>query len=465
MQKRYELDMTTGPFLKKIFIFAVPMVFTGLLQLLYNTADVVVVGKFAGETALAAVGSTGSLINLILNVFIGLSMGSGVMVARYIGAQDDEKIHKCTHTAMCISLCAGFFVAAIGFFFSREMLILMNAPDDVLDQATLYLKIYFLGAPGSLVYNFGAAVVRATGDTKRPLMILGLTGLVNVALNLLLVIIFHLDVAGVAIATITAQYLSAICIVWRLMHLDNACRLQISRLRFHKRAFLEILRIGLPAGVQSALFSISNVIIQSTVNSFGTVAMAGIAAGSNVDGYIFTCTNAIAQTAMNFTSQNIGAQKYENVPKMYRYCLSTAFLASAVLSAIAFVFRTPIVSMFSNEAEVIAIGADRLTLILPFYFFCSLMDVTAGQVRGMGKSIEPMIISLVGACGSRLLWVFLILPLNKTLTMLYWSYPVSWALTFFAQTAFYFYAAHRLKKKATTLAKSNNNLPERSFAL
>ena len=447
MQKRYELDMTTGPFLKKIFIFAIPMVFTGLLQLLYNTADVVVVGKFAGETALAAVGSTGSLINLILNVFIGLSMGSGVMVARYIGAQDDDNIRKCTHTAMCISLCAGFFVAAVGFFFSREMLILMNAPDDVLEQATLYLKIYFLGAPGSLVYNFGASVVRATGDTKRPLVILGLTGLVNVALNLILVIVFHLDVAGVAIATIVSQYLSAICIVWRLIRLDNACKLQIRKMRFHKRALVEIIRIGLPAGVQSALFSISNVIIQSTVNSFGTVAMAGIAAGSNVDGYIFTCTNAVAQTAMNFTSQNIGAKKYENVPKVYRYCLSTAFIAAAVLSAIAFVLREPIVGMFSDEADVIAIGADRLTLILPFYFFCSLMDVTAGQVRGMGRSIEPMVISLLGACGSRLLWVFLILPLNRTLTMLYCSYPVSWALTFFAQTAFYFYAAHKLKKK------------------
>ncbi len=454
MQKRYELDMTTGPFLKKIFIFAVPMVFTGLLQLLYNTADVVVVGKFAGETALAAVGSTGSLINLILNVFIGLSMGSGVMVARYIGAQDDEKIHQCTHTAMCISLCAGFFVAAIGFFFSREMLILMNAPDDVLDKATLYLQIYFLGAPGSLLYNFGASVVRATGDTKRPLVILGLTGLVNVGLNLLLVIVFHMDVAGVAIATITAQYLSAICIVWRLMRLDNACKLQLKKMRFYKRALFEIIRIGLPAGVQSALFSISNVIIQSTVNSFGTVAMAGIAAGSNVDGYIFTCTNAVAQTAMNFTSQNIGAKKYENVPKVFRYCLSTAFIAAATLSAIAFLFRVPIVGMFSDEADVIAIGADRLTLILPFYFFCSLMDVTAGQVRGMGKSIEPMVISLLGACGSRLLWVFLILPLNKTLTMLYWSYPVSWALTFFAQTAFYLYAAHKLKKKHLQLQEA-----------
>lgn len=448
MQRRYELDMTTGPFLKKIFIFSIPMVFTGLLQLLYNSADVVVVGKFAGETALAAVGSTGSLINLIVNIFIGLSMGSGVMVARHIGAQDDAKVHKCTHTAISISLCAGIFVACIGFFFSRQFLILMNAPDAVLEPATLYLKIYFLGAPGSLLYNFGAAVLRATGDTKRPLLILGLTGLVNVGLNLLLVIVFHLDVAGVAIATITSQYLSAICIVWCLLHLENACRLQIRKLRFHKRALLEILQIGLPAGIQSALFSISNVIIQSTVNSFGTVAMAGIAAGSNVDGYIFTCTNAIAQTSMNFTSQNIGAKKYENVPKVFRYCLTTAFVAAAALSAVAFLLREPIVGLFSDEADVIAIGADRLTLILPFYFFCSLMDVTAGQVRGMGRSVEPMLISLLGACGSRILWVYTVLPLNRTLTMLYWSYPISWGLTFAAQICFYFYAAYRLRKKA-----------------
>ncbi len=446
MQKRYEMDMTTGPFLKKIFIFAIPMVLTGLLQLLYNTADVVVVGKFAGETALAAVGSTGSLINLILNVFIGLSMGSGVMVARYIGAKDDENIHKCTHTALCISLCAGFFVCAVGFFCSRQLLIWMNAPEDVLDQATLYLKIYFLGAPASLFYNFGAAVIRATGDTKRPLLILGLTGLVNVGLNLILVICFHMDVAGVAIATITAQYLSAVSVVYILLRVDNACRLQVRKLRFHKRSTVEIIRIGLPAGVQSALFSVSNVIIQSTVNSFGTTAMAGIAAGSNVDGYIFTCTNAIAQTSMNFSSQNIGAQKYENVPKVYRYCLGIAFLAATVLSAIGYVLRIPIVGLFSDEAEVIAIGADRLTLILPFYFFCSLMDVTAGQVRGMGRSVEPMVISLLGACGSRILWVYTVLPLNRTLTMLYWSYPVSWALTFIAQTCFYLYAAKKLKK-------------------
>lgn len=451
MNKRYELDMTTGPFLKKIFIFAIPMILTGLLQLLYNTADVVVIGQFAGKESLAAVGSTGSLINLILNVFIGLSTGSGVMVARYIGAQDDEKIHKCTHTALCVGICAGFAVAFIGFFFSRDFLLLMNAPEDVIEKATLYLKIYFLGAPGSLLYNFGASVVRATGDTKRPLVILGLTGLVNIGMNLILVIFFHMDVAGVAIATITAQYLSAICIVVRLLRLENACRLQISKLRFYKRSLLEIIRIGLPAGIQSALFSVSNVIIQSTVNSFGTVAMAGIAAGSNVDGYIFTCTNAISQTTMNFTSQNIGAQKYENIPKVFRYCMSIALLIAALLSAVAFVLRVPIVGLFSDEAEVIAIGADRLTLILPFYFFCSLMDVTAGQIRGMGKSVEPMLISLLGACGSRLLWVFLILPLNRTLTMLYWSYPVSWTLTFVAQFGYYLYARHRLNKKQKQL--------------
>ena len=449
MQKKYALDMTCGPFLKKIILFSVPMIFTGLLQLLYNTADVVVVGKYAGEASLAAVGSTGSLINLILNVFMGLSTGSGVVVARFIGANDDEKVHKCTHTALSIGLCAGFLVAVIGYLFSRQFLIWMNAPEDVLDKATLYLQIYFLGAPGSLLYNFGAAVVRATGDTKRPLTILGLTGLVNIALNLILVIFFHLDVAGVAIATITAQYLSALFIVIRLLRMPNACRLHIKKLRFHGRALADILRIGLPAGIQGALFSVSNVIIQSTVNSFGTVAMAGIAAGSNVDGYIYTCTNAFAHTTMNFSSQNIGAEKYENVPKIFRYCLFISFGIAVVLSAIAFVLRTPIVGLFSDEADVIAIGADRLTLILPFYFFCSIMEVVAWQIRGMGHSLEPMIISLLGACGSRIAWVYAILPLNHTLNMLYWSYPVSWALTFAAQLCFYFYAAHRLRKKRT----------------
>ncbi len=447
MKKRYSLDMTSGPFLKKILIFSIPLMLTGLLQIAYNTADVVVVGRFVGKEALAAVGSTGSLVNLFLNVFLGISMGSGVMVARHIGERDDEKVHECTHTAMLLSVICGLFIGALGFFASGLMLRLMKAPDDVIDLATLYLKIYFLGSPGLMAYNFGASIVRATGDTKRPLYILAFSGLVNVVLNLVLIVFFHFGVSGVAVATIVSQYLSAVIIIAYLMKIGNSCRLSFKKLKFYKDELKNILLLGVPAGFQSSLFSLSNVIIQSTVNSFGSIAMAGITAGSNFDAYIYTCTNAVAQTTMNFTSQNMGAKKFGNIGKIYRLCIVFAFAISAIMGAAGMFFGDFIVGLFSDDPEVIAIGADRLTMIMPFYFFCSLMDVAASQIRGMGKSFEPMIVSLLGACGIRIFWVFVILPLDKTLINLYWSYPVSWAVTFFVQFLLYFILKKQMKKK------------------
>lgn len=438
--------MTEGPFFRKILLFSVPLILTGLLQLAYNTADVIVVGRFVGKEALAAVGSTGSLVNLFLNVFLGMSMGSGVMVARHIGEADDKKIHECTHTAMLLSLFCGIGIGITGYFGSGFMLRLMKVPDDVIELATLYLKIYFMGSPGLLVYNFGASIVRSTGDTKRPLYILSFAGLVNVILNLVLIIVFKFGVSGVAIATIVSQYLSALLIVFYLMKINNPCRLSVGKLRFYRDELKSILKLGLPAGIQSSLFSVSNVIIQSTVNSFGSVAMAGIAAGSNYDSYIYTCTNAIAQTTMTFSSQNLGAKKYSNIGKVYRYCMFLAFGLAVVLGLIGIFFGDFIVSLFSDDPDVIAIGADRLFMIMPFYFFCSLMDVAASQLRGMGKSFEPMIVSLIGACGTRLFWVFCILPMNHTLMNLYWSYPVSWAITFFVQFALYFILKHKMKK-------------------
>ncbi len=447
MEKRYSLDMTQGPFLKKILVFSIPLIMTGLLQLAYNSADVIVVGRFAGKEALAAVGSTGSLVNLFLNVFIGLSMGAGVMTARHIGERNEKTVHDCVHTAMLMSVICGIFIGTVGFFASSYMLSLMGVPDDVIELASLYLKIYFLGSPGLLVYNFGASIVRSTGDTKRPLYILTFSGAVNVVLNLILVIVFHMGVSGVAIATIVSQYISAVFIVVYLLKMPNACRLVIKELRIYKKELSSIVKLGLPAGIQNSLFSVSNVIIQSTVNSFGSVAMAGIAAGSNFDSYVYTCTNAIAQTTMNFTSQNMGAKKYSNVGKVYRYCIIITVIIGVSMGAIGCVFGNQIVSLFSDDPEVIAIGADRLMLIMPFYFFCSLMDVAASQIRGMGKSFEPMIVSLLGACGIRLFWIYFILPLNHTLTFLYWAYPVSWSVTFFVQFALYFILKNQMKKK------------------
>ena len=440
--------MTEGPYLKKILMFSVPLIFTGLLQMIYNTADVIVVGRFAGGTSLAAVGATGSLVNLVLNLFLGMSMGAGVMTAKYIGARNEKSVFRCVHSAMTLSVICGIIVAIFGFFMSENLLILMDSPSDVLPLSTLYLKIYFLGAPGLLIFNFGASIVRATGDTQRPLYILTFTGLINVALNLVFVICFHMDVAGVASATIIAQYVSAVLIVLRLLRMDNACRLHISKLRFHKTELSKILIVGIPAGIQNSLFSISNVIIQTTVNSFGSTAMAGIAAGSNFDSIIYTCTNAISQTTMTFSSQNMGAKRYENLGKIYSRCLLLTVLIGGSMGALGYFFRAPIVGIFSKDPAVIEIGAQRLALIMPFYFFCSLMDVGGNQLRGMGRSFEPMIISLLGGCGLRLLWIYTVFPLNPTLINLYWAYPISWSITFFVHFAFYFIEKHKIKAKA-----------------
>lgn len=438
--------MTSGPFLKKILIFALPLMLTGLLQLAYNTADVVVVGRFAGKEALAAVGSTCSLVNLLVNCFIGVSMGVGVVVARHIGEQNESAVHKCVHTAVLVSVIFGIFVGILGFFVSKNILVLMKAPDDVIDLAAVYLKIYFLGAPGLFVYNFGASILRATGDTKHPLYILSFSGLINVGLNLLLVIVFDMGVSGVAVATTVSQYISALLVMRHLTGLENSCRVFPRKLHIYKDELAAVLRIGLPAGIQNTLFSFSNVIIQSTVNSFGSVAMAAVAAGSNFDSYIYTCTNAISQTTMTFTSQNMGANKYRNAGKVYRYCIIITIAVGISMGVFGRVFSEPIVGLFSTDAQVIELGAQRLALIMPFYFFCSLMDVAAGQLRGLGKSFESMIICLLGGCGLRLLWIFTALPLNRSLTTLYWAYPISWAATFFVLFAMYFFVIRKLKR-------------------
>ena len=449
MASKYSLDMTKGPFLKKILRFSLPLVFTGLLQMIYNTADVIVVGRFAGGTALAAVGATGSLVHLILNIFLGLSMGSGVMTAKYIGAKDEDSVKRCVHSAMLLGILSGVFVAIFGFLFSEQLLVLMDSPEDVLPLSTLYLKIFFLGAPAGMVFNFGASIVRATGDTKKPLIILSLSGILNIVLNLILVIYFHMSVAGVAIATITAQYVSATVITVVLLNMKNACKLDLKKLRLHKEEVKRILYVGIPAGIQNSLFSVSNVIIQTTVNSFGSVAMAGIAAGSNVDTLIYTCTNAVSQTTMTFSSQNLGAKKYENFNKIYFRCILLTIAIAGSMGALGVIFKDFFVGIFSTDPAVIAIGAERLTLILPFYFFCSLMDVGAGQLRGMGKSFLPMIISLLGGCGIRLLWVFAFFPKNPTLIYLYYAYPISWSITAAVLIACYFIVRSQILKRAS----------------
>ena len=422
--------MTEGPFFKKIVLFAIPVTLTGLLQIVYNTADTAVVGQFAGTAALAAVGSTGSMISLIVNLFTGLSMGAGVLTARMLGAQDREGTRRAVHTAVGLSVVSGLLVCILGVSFSPTLLRWMQAPPDTIGLSTLYVRIYFLGAPGSMAFNFSAAVIRATGDTGRPLKYLAASGAVNVLLNLFTIIVLHWGVAGVAVATITSQYLTAVLAVRRLTRAEGDVRLTLRDVRFHAGELRQILRIGVPAGLQNALFSVSNVIIQSNVNSFGSDAMAGISAGSNFDAYIYTATNGFTQAGMTFISQNVGARKQENVRKIWQITLFSAAVAALALETLGFLLRRQIVGIFTSDPAVAAVGAGRMQLIMPFYVFCSLLDVTGGAVRGLGRSFQIMLVSLFGACGIRLIWVFFFLPMHRTLSFLYLSYPISWGVTF-----------------------------------
>ena len=431
--------MTAGPFFKKIVLFAIPVTLTGLLQIVYNTADTAVVGQFAGKTALAAVGSTGSMISLIVNLFTGLSMGAGVLTARMLGAKDAAGTRRTVHTAVGLSLLSGITVCLLGVTFSPTLLRWMQAPPDTIGLSTLYVRIYFLGAPGSMAFNFCAAIIRATGDTGRPLKYLGVSGLVNVLLNLFTIIVLHWGVAGVAVATITSQYLTAILAVHRLTAVEGPVHLTLREIRFSFGELREILRIGVPAGLQNALFSISNVIIQSNVNTFGSDAMAGISAGSNFDAYIYTATNGFTQAGMTFISQNVGAKKKENIRKIWLISLCSAAAAALSLETVGFLLRNQIVGIFTSDPAVAAVGVQRMALIMPFYVFCSLLDVTGGAVRGLGRSFQIMLVSLFGACGIRLIWVFFFLPMRRTLPFLYVAYPLSWGITFAVAVGLFFW--------------------------
>ena len=439
MDRNLAVDMTEKPFFKKILMFAAPVTLTGLLQIIYNTADTAVVGRFAGKTALAAVGSTGSMIGLIVNLFTGLSMGAGVLTARMIGAKDKEGTQRSVKTAMCLSVLCGFLIAGIGIPLSPHLLRWMQAPTDTIDLSTLYVRIYFMGAPGSMIFNFGAAVIRATGDTRRPLRYLATSGFINIALNLFSVVVLHWGVAGVAIATIASQYLTAVLAVRYLLKTKLDVRLDLGTLSLSKYELREILRIGVPAGLQNALFSISNVIIQSNVNAFGSDAMAGISAGSNYDAYIYTATNGFAQAAMTFISQNVGAKKKTHLRRIWLITVASAAVAAVTLQTLGWVFRTGIVSLFSTDPAVIAVGSQRMALIMPFFVFCCLLDVTCGAVRGLGRSFQIMLVSLFGACGLRLIWVFFFLPMQRTLPFLYVSYPLSWGITFLIAVGLFWY--------------------------
>ena len=401
MQKSYEIDMCNGPLFGKILLFTLPLMLSGILQLLFNAADVVVVGRFAGSEALAAVGSTGSITNLLVNLFIGLSVGVNVLVARYYGGGQEEEVSQTVHTAMIVSVIGGIILAILGVLLARPCLTWMDTPADVIELSVLYMRIYFVGMPVMLLFNFGSAVLRAIGDTRRPLFYLLIAGVINVVLNLCFVIVLHMGVAGVALATVISQCVSAAMIA----------------------------RIGLPAGIQGSLFSISNVLIQSSVNSFGSIAMAGNTAGSNVEGFVYTAMNAVHQTAVSFTGQNFGGQKYDRINKILVQCFLLVTAIGLVMGNGFYLLSEYILKLYSSDPEVIAYGMERLLYICCPYFLCGVMEVMVGCIRGLRYAVMPMIVSLLGACVFRIIWIYTVFQWDRTLDTLYISYPISWALT------------------------------------
>ena len=395
-QEKKEIDMCEGPLAGKILRYTIPLALSGILQLCFNAADMIVVGRYASGEALAAVGSTGALINLIINVFMGLAVGVSVCVAHAWGAKNKESVRQIVHTAMLTSVIAGMIVLLIGFFGCRTFLSWMGTPDNVIALSTTYMKIYFLGMPACMVYNFGASVLRSIGDTKRPLIFLVIAGVVNVLLNLLTVIGFRLGVAGVAIATAASQVVSAALVVRSLMKRQDACRLVLRDLRIYPDKLMTIVRVGLPAGLQGAVFSISNVLIQSSINSFGSVAMEGNTAAGNLEGFIYNVMNAFYHTSLTFTGQNVGARKPERIPRIALTCIALSVAISLTLSGLMYLFREPLLAIYRPDApEAVAYGSLRMSIIVLTYFLCGIMEVFTGSLRGMGASLTPMLISLV----------------------------------------------------------------------
>ncbi len=428
--KKYEIDMCSGPFLGKILFFYIPLMLSGILQLLFNAADIVVVGRFAGKEALAAVGSTSSLINLLVNLFIGLSVGANVLAARFYGGGQKSELSEIVHTAILTAAVSGVLLVLIGIAAAQPALTWMGTPGDVIDQSVLYMRIYFAGMPFSMIYNFGAAILRAVGDTKRPLYYLLGAGVVNVILNLVFVILFSMGVAGVAFATIVSQAISAALVIRCLVLSEADYRLDFSKLRITPDKLKKMLQIGLPAGLQNSLFSISNVLIQSSVNSFGSVAMAGNTAGSNLEGFVYTAMNSFSQTIISFAGQNYGARKYRHIAKLLLICQGLVIAVGLVLGNLAYLGSGLLLRLYSPDAEVIRYGMLRMSIICTTYCLCGMMDVMVGALRGMGYSIMPMLVSLTGACLFRVVWIYTIFQRYRTLTCLYVSYPISWALTF-----------------------------------
>ena len=442
--------MLSGPLLPNIILYTVPIILTSLLQLLFNAADLVIVGRFCGSISVAAVGANGSITNLMVNFFVGLSVGAGVTVAHGLGSREDAVVHNTVHTALPTALVSGVLLTIVGVSFSGTFLRWMGTPETVLPLSSLYMQIYFAGITFTMVYNYCAAILRAAGDTKSPLVFLSFAGVLNVVLNIFFVTVMHMNVAGVALATTISQGVSAVLVTWALMKRTDACRLELKKMKFHRLQLTKMLRIGLPAGIQSSLFSISNVLIQSSINSFGDVLMSGNAAAGNIEGFIYVSLNAFHQTAVNFMGQNAGARQYKRVSKTLWICLVCVAVVGLALGSLAYVFGPSLLSLYITDSqEAIQYGMLRLSLICLTYFICGLMDVSTGALRGLGESFIPMVISVLGVCGIRIGWIYTIfqIPQFHTPRSLYISYPISWAITFLFQMIAFFLVYRKHKEE------------------
>lgn len=432
--KNNQLDMTRGPIFKELILFSFPLILSSVLQLLFNAADVIVVGRFAGDNSLAAVGSTSSFINLMLNLFIGLSIGSSVVAANFFGAGKTRELRNTVHTTMLLSLYSGIILTILGVISARPILLLMQAPREVLVLAVLYLRIYFAGISATLIYNFGSALLRAKGDTKRPLIILLLAGLINLVLNLIFVICFKMDVAGVALATVLSQIVAALLVVVLLLKEEDGFRLNLKKLKIHAHILSRIIKIGVPAGFQGMMFSISNMVIQSSINSFGSIVIAGNSAGINIEGFVYLAMNGFSQGALTFASQNMGAGKLDRIKKLIPVSLITVIVVGEGLGNLVVLFSRQILTIYSENPLVIQAGVRRLAIVCSTYALCGIMDTMSNIIRGIGHSLLPMIVCIVGVCVFRILWLAFLFPIPEFHTefIIFVSYPISWLLTFIA---------------------------------
>ena len=446
-KSKYEIDMCNGSILDKLISFSIPLMLSGILQLLFNAVDIIVVGRFTGSEALAAVGSTTALINVFVNFFIGISLGSNVLAARFYAAGKDKEMSETVHTAITLALISGIVMGIVGVVSAKGALQLMDTPDNVLDLSTLYMRIYFVGMPFFMLYNYGAAILRAVGDTKRPLMFLIVSGATNVVLNLVLVIRFHLGVAGVAIATVISQGISCVLVLRCLYYSEGSYQLRFSKLGMKARYVKQIFQVGVPAGIQSTIINFSNVLLQSSVNSFGSVAMAGYTAANNILGFLYVSVNSITQACMSFTSQNYGVRKFKRMDRILLECLGLTVTVSLIFGGGSYLFGSELMHIYTKSADVVACGTDIMLYTTVTYFLCGIMDLFPGALRGMGHSAVPMILSVVGTVGTRIVWIYWVFPQHRALDFLFISYPVSWILTIVMQVICFYFVRKRVHGK------------------